>query len=266
MKFKWIIAFLLLFFISSNVFAKDDGTYLNSLAKMAPPMVDPIPNSVGVAGVYSQSIYSGVDNVIRPMPMINLYWKGLFWRGFEAGYRVVQHENWNAAVVVKPYFTHFDSSLSDDLSGMDDRDLSLNAGGEVAVRLKPIVLGAYAVHDITGRTNGSAVGVKVSTALPLFQKTLIFIPTLAAVYANHNIVDYYYGVKSSEATSSRPAYSADDTVNLSAALLAIYRITDHWNARAGYVITRYGDEIADSPIVERRYSSTALLGVSYVFS
>jgi outer membrane scaffolding protein for murein synthesis (MipA/OmpV family) len=70
--------------------------------------------------------------------------------------------------------------------------------------------------------------------------------------------DYYYGVRPEEATSERPAYSAEDALNWDLAVSAIYRPADRWSVFALVNRIALGDAIRNSPIVERE-SMTGLL-------
>ena len=85
---------------------------------------------------------------------------------------------------------------------------------------------------------------------------------------NENYSDYYFGIKDSEAEkgiNNGKTYKVGNTYNLEGGVRSIVTINRNFKGliSAGYV--RYGNEVADSPLVKDRDVYTLGLGVVYSF-
>lgn len=266
MKRKLKIAMLtslLLATISAPVFA--DNTYIDSAADIAENGFAQEHNSVGVALAYNQNIYAGVGNVIYPFPLLNVSYDDFFIQGVTLGYNTYKDESLSFAFVVQPQFDGYTSDESNDLAGMNDTSYLINTGAQVQYRLLPFAFTLQALHDITGRSAGNSASAKMAIMVPLDDKRFMLIPSVAATWEDSDITGYYYGVSSGEATESRPTYEPASAININYGLTMKYRLAENWGATLGYVLTQYADDISDSPIVSRKYASSVLAGISYIF-
>jgi outer membrane protein len=84
-------------------------------------------------------------------------------------------------------------------------------------------------------------------------------------YRSRQLNDYYYGVRSDEVIPSRPEYDVGDSIGLLAALRLNYRLNEQWSVMAMSSIQWLGSEITNSPIVEKDYMASLLLGIMYRF-
>lgn len=249
--------------IASSAYATD--AYLETSQTMEPVTFGAAKNSVGVGVAYFQSVYDGVEDQSRGFPRINYSYDRFFIKGFALGYELYGSQNLAFAAVVQPQFGGYSSDDSDQLNGMTDKSFLVNAGGEVMYRLKPIVAQLSVLHDMTGRTTGNQARLKLSTGIPLVDRRFIISPSVAAVWQDSKITDYYYGVTSSEATDGRAEYSPGSSWYMNYSLAFMYNISQHWLAAIAYNVTQYDDEVTDSSIVGRDYVSTGTVSVSYVF-
>lgn len=250
---------------SAAALIDSSNTYNSNAYEVQPQGFGHVQNSLGLAAVYHQDIYKGVDSKVLPFPLINFTYHDFFIQNITAGYHAYTNNYFQASLIAAPNFQGYDASDSDELTGMNDADPSFNVGGSVMLKTPPLISTLSAVHDISGNTSGNTVTAKFATGLPLMNKKLVLSPSVSFAYQDTNIVNYYYGVSNSEATSSREAYSPGGTVNTIFGLVAMYQLSPHWRTNATYLFTKFGDEIADSPIVSRGTSSTVMLGVSYLF-
>lgn len=246
------------------VFA-DDSTYADSAASIQTDSSVVQKNSLGLGLVYAQNIYDGVGNKVQPFPLFNLSYDDFFLQGVTAGYNFYNDPELSFAWVVQPQFGGYNSDDSNDLEGMRDTSYLINTGAQVQYRLLPFSFSLAALHDITGRSAGNSAIAKVAVMVPLEDKQLELIPSISMSWEDSDITNYYYGVSQGESTSSRPAYDPGTAVNVNYGLTLKYRLSEHWGATIGYMLTQYADDIADSPIVSRKYASAGLAGVSYIF-
>lgn len=222
-------------------------------------------NGIGIGYAYSQNIYEGVSDKFQPFPLLNLNVGDFFLKGETVGYNAYKDENLSFAFVAQPQFGGYDADDSSELAGMTDKYYLINAGVQARYRLMPFSFTVSGLHDVTGRTAGNSASAKMAVMIPLDDERFVIIPSMSATWEDSNITNYYYGVSSSEATSTRSAYDPGSAVNLGYGLTVKYKIAENWGATLGYVLTQYADDISDSPIVSRKYASTVLAGVSYLF-
>jgi outer membrane protein len=248
---------------ASSVFA--DSTYIDNAGSIQADSSAHEHNSIGVGFVYNQNIYDGVGNKIRPFPLLNVTYDNFFIKGSTVGYNAYEDESLTFSFVLQPQFGGYTSDSSDDLKGMSDTSYLINTGVQAQYRLMPFILTVAGLHDVTGRTNGNTASARLAVVIPLDDRRFALIPTLSATWQDKNITDYYYGVSNSETTSTRPEYEPDSALNFSYGLIMKYKLTENWVTTLGYILTQLDDQVSDSPIVSRKYASTALAGISYLF-
>lgn len=250
---------------TSSVFAEnsniDDANSINTASTSSSQE----KNGIGVALAYGQNIYKGVDNKFQPFPLLNVTYDDFFIKGFTAGYNAYQDDSVTFSFVVQPQFGGYNADDSDELAGMSDTSYLVNTGVQAQYRLLPFSFTVAALHDVTGRTGGNSASAKMAVMVPLDDQRFVLIPSVTATWIDSDITDYYYGVTSSEATSTRSAYDPGTAVNFGYGLTMKYKMAENWGVTLGYVFTQYANDIADSPIVNRSYASTVFAGVSYLF-
>jgi outer membrane protein len=105
-------------------------------------------------------------------------------------------------------------------------------------------------YDFRGAFNVSALSVT---------------PGVGVTYRSRQLNDYYYGVRSDEVIPGRPQYEVGDSTGLLASVRANYRLYERWSVMAMTSVEWLGSEITDSPIVEKDYEISMLVGVMYRF-
>lgn len=248
----------------STVSAVADSTYLEN-ADAVETTTAQIHNSIGLGLGYNQNIYAGVGNRIQPFPLLNLTYDDFFIKGFSLGYNAYQDESMSFAFVVQPMLGGYNADDSDALEGMSDTSYLVNTGVQMQYRLMPFSMTLAAMHDVTGRTGGNSASAKFEASVPLDDRRFVLIPSITLTWLDSDITDYYYGVTQGEATATRSAYDPGTAVNVGYGLTMKYKIAENWGATLGYVLTQYADDISDSPIVSRSYSSAVMTGISYIF-
>ena len=78
-------------------------------------------------------------------------------------------------------------------------------------------------------------------------------------------MDYYYGVRQSEATSARPAYEGKSTTETEVGVRFIYLLASNQRLILDVNDTRWGSGISKSPLVDRTSTPGLLLGYTYAF-
>ena len=156
------------------------------------------------------------------------------------------------------------------LKGMGKKHPSIDIGGRV------IMDTGYgnAVFDLTKDVNASK-GVEAQLKLGGIgphashwdgQREFTVTPVAGVRYQSAKVVDYYYGVKGSEATGSRKAYKAKSAITPFVGLEAQAKITSHFSVDAGLGISKRSSSVRNSPLTsDRKYETSANIGLTYWF-
>ena len=92
-----------------------------------------------------------------------------------------------------------------------------------------------------------------------------FKPAIGIEWQSDDMVDYYYGVKPSEATSYRAAYSGDDALNIPVTLDFYMGLSEEWLLVTSFKFNFLDDEITDSSIVEEDFTFTSIIAITRMF-
>lgn len=215
----------------------------------------------GLGVLYSTSPYKGIDDNVFPVPIIRASYKGFFINQTLAGYNFIDDESLKLGIVVGPHFGGYDASESNDLTGMQDRDWGIDGGLRLTLKNEIVDVSATVLTDLSDTSTGQEVSLGLSKKL--FEGFLT--PKIGATWSSENVVDYYYGVKASEATAGRAAYSPNSTVNYNVGLTVAYPLGDKWAIISDVQYQIFGDEIKDSPIIDKNGNFRLVLGTVYRF-
>jgi len=220
--------------------------------------------SLGAGVVVSSKPYVGANAGVYPIPMFAYEGRRLYLRGVALGYRFVSGRDWSVAPVLWPRFDGYEEEDSSSLRGMDDRDVTLDAGAAFTFRGDWGVFGAALVTDILGKHDGQEL--ELSYSKPMRWDVWTIAPAAGLRWQSSNLTDYYYGVRDGEARlPDRPPYYADGSVNPFVALRVQRPVGRKWSLLGVIQYEWFDDEISDSPIVDESYDITVLAGVLYTF-
>jgi outer membrane protein len=226
------------------------------------------PITVGLGVLYKDKPYKDYDSSEKtnPVPIIMYEGDHFFVRGGSLGWNFLDSKGMEFAVVGEYLADGYDSSDSNYLRGMDDRDPSFGVGAQFIWNPAALGFKLSAVTDVTGNSDGSQVGGSVFYKYRM--GNWMFKPSAGFVWQSGDYNDYYYGVKNSEVNNSigRTAYSADSDFNYRLGAMVIYQEkTSPWLFAGGLRYEFLGSEIKDSPIVDNSNEPSAFLGVAYTF-
>ena len=144
-----------------------------------------------------------------------------------------------------------------------DRDFAVELGVEV---LTSGDWGSFSV-DVFGDVSGTHRGYTVST---WYQRHFAIgqwaiEAGLGATYADMNFNDYYWGVRSVEASAALPAYLAGGGIDVTGRIGARYVFNRQWTAAIVVEAERLNDETFASPLVDTRTVVGVFAGVGYRF-
>lgn len=217
----------------------------------------------GIGVSIDREIYKDFDRRVILLPVIGYSDEKWTVFGPFVRYELLQSGPIEYTIQAKPRFQGFDEDDSDIFEGMDERKFSMDLGFGAEYERDDWQIDLSYLHDVLDRSNGTEVSIGVGK---LFRYKQLFIePGVSLSYLDRKHVDYYYGVKASEATGFRPEYDGGDAVN---AGLGIKFLTPAWFGG----LTQFGIEhswfdsvIADSPLTDEDRSLGMFVAYSRFF-
>jgi len=207
--------------------------------------------------------YKGMDPTVYPIPVITAVSAPFYFWIDTAGCRLFSDSNMAFDVIGKWRLDGYDADKSDDFEGMHDRNMTVDVGGEFSITGDWGNLYARILTDALGQHDGQEY--RVTYAQPFkFEKAKIS-PSVGFALLSSNLADYYYGVRSDEARTGRPAYNPGASVNWFVGLDANYQLNDDWTLLTSITYYWLDSNIRNSPIVNKDYTISIIAGAMYRF-
>lgn len=232
-------------------------------ATAQPPASDRPQWSLGVAVISSPAPYVGADANLIVVPALSFSYKRFYLRGITAGYRFWESGGFHLDGLVQAQLAGYEADDSPFLAGMADRHSSVAGGFELAWEGERVGVSLTPTTDLLGNSNGQMVDLDVY--FPIRFGPVRIEPRVGASWQSAEFVDYYAGVRAAEARPERPAYEGGSNVDLTTGLSVFSPVTRKILFQGFVRLDRLGDEIADSPIVDRRHAVTGFAALSYAF-
>lgn len=241
------------------------GTHFPGQAQ-TPPEREPGParltGSVGAAVVAVPRYPGGSERQTRVFPWLSLDYGRFFFQFPQAGFRLTRQPAWQTALVVRPRFG-FGAGDGELLEGVAHRQATLDGGLEVRWSQGPWAITFAGLTDLTGRSAGPSASAGLSYAHRRGRWMLI--PRIQAEWNSSRVVEHFYGVPAAERRPGRPVYTPGSSIDLEAGILATLRLAPRWSGLIMANYTRFGDGIADSPLVEEEGRWMAVAGATWNF-
>uniref|UniRef100_A0A486XUZ7 MltA-interacting protein n=1 Tax=Rheinheimera sp. BAL341 TaxID=1708203 RepID=A0A486XUZ7_9GAMM len=216
----------------------------------------------GVGVGVNQEIYQGYKRRVIPLPLLGYRGEKLSVYGPFVSYELAKANEVSLMAKLSPRFAGYDDSDSDVFIGMK-RKSSLDAGIGLQYKLDNWTLDTEALTDVLGNSNGQEVKLKFSYSLRYGPLQLS--PEVGVSYSSSKLVNYYYGVRMDEATSSRSPYRAGSAVNYHTGMVLSTPIFFGGMTRLGLQYHWFDNSIADSPLTDRDSGASAFLAWSKFF-
>ena len=228
--------------------------------------VTKVPNILGAGVLIYDTPYEGEDTRVTGVPIV--WWQGeyFFARGLKAGAIIGKTDEYEYNVFMRPRLLGYDSSDSDRLSGMEDRDWSLDMGVGMIYRpqsIKGAELDFGFSHDVLNEHEGYDFKL---TASKLFDFTPFFIkPSVGIEWQSEELINYYYGVRPSEATVNRAEYTGNSALNYMAACDFYLALSEEWLVTTSVTAWFLDRDIRKSPIVNENQTIVGIVGITRMF-
>ncbi len=178
-------------------------------------------------------------------------------------YALTTSERFRFALEGQLRFDGYDPDESAALSGLRERDVTLDAGVSISSSDDWGIASVKFMTDALGVHKGYEVSA--SYAYPLEFDRWTVVPAITANWSSADLVEYYYGVRLDEAVEGRPAYKGGSVFNTAVSLNASYTLSERWQIIGGAEYTRLGDAITDSPIIAEDHELIMYSAIAYRF-
>ncbi|UCM99471.1 MipA/OmpV family protein [Sulfurimonas sp. SWIR-19] len=221
------------------------------------------------AGPYFQSQpYKEASALVLPSPVIFFdnsvvyaRWSrfGLYFLGDKK-----EEYSWGFSFTVQPRTLGYKASDSVSLQGMSDKDSTMEGGIAFSAGYKDSAyIEVMLLADILNKYNSWIGSVEIGDKYTAGRFT--FYPSAVLLYQPRKFLDYYYGVKNSEATLQRPAYMPKGGFSFAVQTYIKYPLTKKLSALLNIRADRIPNSAYNSPLVNNKFIYSGLASVIYTF-
>lgn len=228
--------------------------------------------AAGLGVVVAPKPYKGYDDEVFLIPLI-LYESGNFYaRGKNLGYTLMERDvsifdrqmTWSFDIIGELRFDGYEDDDATIFRGMDDRDWTIEAGLATQIRDRELGFLRFGwLMDILSRHEGHELRLTYGKRFQMDKLGLT--PSVGFSWESSEVIDYYYGVRSSEAIVGRPAYSPGADITWFTNLQVTYEIDERWSLFSLVGWEFFGGDVKDSPLVDDDNSFSGIFGFLYEF-
>ncbi len=225
--------------------------------------------SLGVGVISMQKPYTGIDRENKVLPVFQFENEYVHIFGPQIGLKlpsldIGDSQQLDFSIVGKYEGSGYEAKDAPILSGMSERKGGFWAGAEVEWKNDLADVKAGWLADASGNSKGQ----KFSLALEKtwhFGESMMLTPRVEATWQDKKYVDYYFGVRDSEASLGRPAYAGKAGTGAEVGVRGLYMFDKRHSAFLDVAVSSLAKEIKDSPLVDRSTENRVLLGYTYRF-
>lgn len=219
--------------------------------------------ALGIGAVVLDKPYRDFDREVLPLPLISYESKWISATVPTFDFKAYSTENFSLRLRARWAGDGYEAKDSPVLTGMEERDSSLWAGGAVTWKTSFANLSGEVLADAMGNSKGTRAKVQIDRRFAAGR--FGFTPRLAAEWVDDKYVNYYYGVQQSEVLANRAFYEGKATTNVQLGLRMDYSPSRHHSMFVDVGATRFGSSIKDSPLVDKATGATLAVGYAYRF-
>ncbi len=212
----------------------------------------------------SSKAYKGVDSRVIPFPAGIAVMAPFYFKIDTAGCRLFSDSNMTFDIIATLRTDGFNEDDSDALEGMDDRNYTVDAGGEFAISGSWGKIHTAFLTDTLGQHDGHEFNIRYSIPLNFNESSKIS-PLGGIAFMSSNLANYYYGVKDSEELPDRPAYKPGASYKAFAGFEAGFKLNENWILFSNFRYYFLDSGIRRSPIVDKSYETSFVAGAMYKF-
>ena len=182
------------------------------------------------------------------------------------GYTLKETASSRLNLIGLPWFSTIsaeDQKRGNRLDGLSTRNASFEVGVEYIKQFPKSDVRVRLLHDSLGKHDGYLLSFDYSR--PVFTTDWLILPSWGVSYLSDKSVDYYYGIRPSEATLDRPEYQPGSGWGLTARLYVERPLWQDWTLFGFASYSKFSNSISDSPIVSAD-NGTHVIAVGVLWS
>jgi outer membrane protein len=219
--------------------------------------------ALGIGAVVMDKPYRDFDREVLPLPLISYESKWISASVPTFDLKAYSTDTFSLRLRARWAGDGYEAKDSPVFTGMDERKSSLWAGGAVTWKTSFANLSGEVLADTMGNSKGTRAKVQIDRRFSASK--FGFTPRVAAEWVDDKYVNYYYGVRQSEAQAGRAFYEGKATTNLQLGLRMDYSPSRHHSMFVDVGATRFGSSIEESPLVEKTTGTMLAVGYAYRF-
>ena len=220
--------------------------------------------TAGAGPIAFPKYVGGKSAQVWPIPLLSINYDETFYVEIErVGVYVLASDDKKVGLglAVEPRFG-FSAKDGARLAGMATRRDSLEGGPTFDWDFDVIAFSVAWFTDLNRSSHGNSLRASIYKPI-LKNEHWDFGALLAFDRMNGKLVNYYFGVRPSEATSSRPGYQSGAGTNVSIGLSGTYNLDKRHALMFGASLARLSKSAANSPIAETNRSTVYYLGYGW---
>jgi len=218
---------------------------------------------IGLGVVSQDQGYTELGSDSMAIPILIIDYGKFYLQGPKFGYQLYSNDNYSFGLTGNYRLDGYEAEDSPYLVGMDDRDGTLDLGVEYSYDTGFGKVGVEVVVDTLGTHEGYQADISYSYPINFANGQLS--PYIGAEYRSDDLVNYYYGVESTEVTETRQFYQADSAVNFVTGIRSTWFSGPHHRFVAMLQFRTFDDSIKDSPIIDADDGYNMIFGYAYEF-
>lgn len=233
-------------------------------AAQTPPAAPTATWGVGLGLSVKRPAYSGIGSETRVIPQLSYENRWVRLAGPMVDFKLPSRGSLSLGLRARYALEDgYEPGDAPVLAGMAERKPGLWLGATAVWRSGFADLSAEWLGDAAGLSDGQRLRLMAERSLR--QGSFQFTPRLALHWQDGKAVDYYYGVRASEATTARPVYGGSSTVSTELGLRTGYALSARQGLYLDLSATRLGSGIQNSPLVDRSIETAVRMGYLYRF-
>ncbi len=225
--------------------------------------------TVGAGAYFQNEPYKDTPTLVLPSPVIFFDNSVVYARWSRFGIYFLgdkkEDYSWGFSFTVQPRTSGYKSSDSEFLKGMDNRKSTFEGGLAWSARYKnssyiEIMLLGDMLHTYNSWISKVEIGNEFKTG------NFTFYPSAMILYQPRKFVDYYYGIKNTEATLNRPAYSPKGGFEFGVQTYIKYPITQKISVFLNIRADKVPNSAYNSPLVTNKFIYSGLASLLYTFN
>lgn len=225
--------------------------------------------SLGLGAMTGQSPYAGMDRETAVLPLLHYENEYISIMGPGVGIKlpgidVSDSQKLNFTFVAKHDGSGYKDSDANILNGMSRRKGGFWGGAKVEWNNGLVDVSAEWLADMSGNSKGQIFSLGLEKMWN-FGDHIMLSPHVGLNWQDKKYVDYYFGVRNSEARVDRAAYVGKSGVSTEVGLRGMYMFDKQHSVFMDVSVSSLAKSIKDSPLVDRSTENRVFLGYSYSF-